>query len=211
MPAIICVKLAQRILPEREKRSHPFTYFPFDRCYLVPPEAQEQLPKLFRVYMRMDFTAPLHAALNDVSFERVHRDTLYRNFSSPEPGKPYRILHGLCDDPTGWELVVPTFMWNEYNAVKKAYTNSTIRYVLSRVIGPDHNINGELPRIMLVTPEQTFPLMCVACLRLPEQLSGRCTIGTANCRKTCSFKLPVDPLHLDAHRVKKEEPPNDRI
>lgn len=203
---IICVKIAQRILPIT--KTHRFNYFPFDRGYLVPPEATEYLPRLFRAYMVMDLTPTLHAALNDLSFTQVYHDTVRRNPLPPQPGKPHQILKGLCNDPADWKFIVPTFLWNEYDAKNNKYIHATIGYILSHAVRVGHNAEAELPRITFVTPHQTYPLMCVACLQLPEQLEGKCTIGTANCRKNCSFKLPVDPLQTTPE---KEEENNDRL
>lgn len=212
MPSIICVKIAQRKLPEGEKQAsgqkHSFDYFPFDRGYLIPPDAVERIPQLFRAYMVMDLTETLHAALNGLSFTGVFHATVKRNFKPPQQGKSMNILKGLCDDVAGWKMVVPTFLWNEYDVTKSKYLNSTVGYVLSAAVGAQHNTKAELPRITFVSPHQTFPLMCVACLKLPDQLAGNCTMGTADCRKNCSFKLPVDPLQTG---VPEEEENHDRI
>lgn len=210
MPNIICVKIAQRMIPSNEKLTpkHHFDYFPFDRGYLIPPESTAYIPRLFRAYMIMDFTEELRAALNDLSFTRVYHDTVHRNFNAPQPGKARDVLDGLCDNPADWKLVIPTFLRNKYSVKSQTYVHAAIGYILSHAVGINHNVKASLPRISFVTPPRTYPLMCVACLQLPEQLAGKCTIGTAKCRRTRAFELPVDPLQT---KIPEEATHHDRI
>jgi hypothetical protein len=197
MKSIVCFKIAQRKLPQDGKTSsekHGFDYFPFDRGYLIPPDATQYIPRLFRVYMLMDLTSPLLAALNELSFARVFHDTIQRNVNAPQQGKSRDALNGLCDTPQGWKLVIPTFLQNAYSVEKRKYVSASVRYILSVIIGTGHNAQAALPGITLVAPHYTYPLICVACLRLPEQLAGNCTFGTAECRNSKDFELPVDTL-----------------
>lgn len=190
---IICVKLNQKKLPQVDVLQ-PFHYFPFDRAYLVPPDSTHLIPRLFRVYMLMNLTAPLLKALNLITFETINQDTIRRNWTKPTPGKGKNNFKGIIDDPTGWKLIVPTYLFNVYVSSQKTYTHAAISYVSSSAITEDHNLQATLPPISFHTPFRDFPLLCLACINLPSQMAGECSPGLAVCREKKEFKLQIDPL-----------------
>lgn len=209
MDQIICIKIAQTQLKPVDV-NQPFHYFPFDRCYLVPPELVDMVPQMFKIYMVMDLTRSLHAALQHVDFTRKYRHTIRRNYTGPEKLPKSGHITVVCPDPSGWKIVVPTYLHNVYDHETKGYTHSTIEYILSRIILNTHNKEASLPPITFHTPDRTFPLLCLACLRLPEQMANVCTPGTATCRNTRQFSLPVDPLVCEKKPFKKSKPRSKR-
>lgn len=188
---IITVKLHQTKLSQNPPQ--PFHYFPFDLCYLVPPKLVDRIPGMFPVYLSLKLTKELLGALNLVSNPEIIRGTVRRNYDNPKSGLVRNNFVKLCPDPTGWQLIVPTFKRNWFDFKKKRYTRAEIAYVGTNALTTLHNLKARLPAVELHVPERSFPLLCTACFQLPEHWAGKCTPGTAVCRTKREINLKVEP------------------
>lgn len=190
---IICVKIAQRAIPQTKG----FNLFPFDRVYLIPSRSVKRIPQLFRVFLEMDLTEDLLAALNQITIHQITSDTLYRNYTPAHPVKTCDAFHEICPSPAGWKLIVPTYLKAQY---LKLGERGDLTYLLSNAVTDNHNRRAKLPMISLHTPQKIYPLLCLACSRLPDQLAGTCTPGTAHCRKHKMFELPITRIQRKQRR-----------
>lgn len=214
MKPIICVKISQKMLRNKKKGDHPYSWFPFERVYLTPVEMYPIVSKMFRYYFHMELDHDLFRALNDLEVDTTREIFVDRDDEATAPkelgGQRGVLLPLLGDNPKGWTLIVPTHIAGKYRKEKEKsiLEASRVMYVFSKTVrGSYANRNVNMPRIALHTPFKEIPVLCTVCERLPDFHNDECSPGRNTCGPKTRIELKADD-HFRANRnkVMKGEP-----
>lgn len=193
---ILCVRIAQRVLPE--EAACGYTHFPFERVYLGKHHLAPQFRKLFRYYLSLTLDTHLLGALNTL-FITQEKETRHRRDDNKLQGTPRNnrdAFGNLIQNPAEWLLVVPTHVRTNYKNEKeyKHPESSELGYLLSQTITSGYNEKVRMPQIALHTPKRTIPILCGVCKHNLDLHAGKCLPG----RPSCANKIKVT-LRLDKH------------
>ena len=201
--SIMCVRIAQRVLPSMGESR--YTIFPFDRVYLGKKHLAPQFKKLFRYYLQLDLDDALLDALNQLWVATTHTTPIQRDndLQQKRPPKTCRnAFIGAIENPTEWLLVVPSHVRTIYKKPEeyKEAQKSELSYILSRAVTAQHNSKTRLPPVTLVTPTRTIPILCAVCRYSLDLHQGNCLPGQASCKRKTRVVL-----RLDSHNGNTEE------
>jgi len=194
---LICVRIAQAVLPVTNAAE--YSKFPFDRVYLGKKELAHKIKRMFRYYMTLNLDQHLMTALGRLDVKRVKETKIIRNDAELEGVAVTNKRNYFLDhivDINDWMLVVPTHVRTIYRRpdLYEEPSQSELAYILSKAIDHNHNRQVQLPRITLVTPRRTVPILCGVCRQVLEMHAGNCLPG----QPTCAFRAKVR-LAYDDH------------
>ncbi len=196
------VKVSQRNL---NLRGTPVDYFPFDNAYLVHRDDEGRLRSMFRYYLVMECSETIQTMLAALWFENEFALTVERDDEKARGSSPNAKDRIVLKNPKEWLLIVPTHVLPQTKKGRKNPDASGIGYIVSRVLGPGHNDNVNLPPISVQTPENRIPLLCSVCTKLPNYYEGKCSPATSKCRETAKTRVPLDLDRKRAFNASVEE------
>lgn len=210
--SIICVRIAQRVLPRNGKSK--YDRFPFDRVYLGKKHLSPQFRRMFRYYMWMTLDQPLLDALNVLRVTstretRVKRDDYKKQLTEQKKTDNTFVPH--IKNPQDWLLVVPTHVRTVYRKPDefKEPEKSELMYILSNGITKGYNEHVRLPPVTLVTPNRIIPIICGVCQHVLDLHEGKCLPGQLSCKEKVNIKLRLDTHNSDTTSQSVEESGGD--
>lgn len=185
---IYCIKINQKMLNDPQ-----FTYWPYDRSYLIHKDNMEVAPRMFRYYFYLPLNSRLLKVLNKIEINAyreipVSRDdekSTYRRGSSTGQ-------FNWIKEPEEWTIIIPTHVKGKYKNNKAV--SSFLEYISTKAITThQHNSRIDLPQISLHTPKREINFFCAVCSNLPQFYHDECKPGTLTCKRKVDTELPYDP------------------
>ena len=197
---IMCVKIAQRVLPHTGESK--YERFPFDRVYLGKKHLAPQFRQMFRYYMWMTLDQPLLDALNVLRVASSRETLVKRDDFKSKPvvqEESKDVFLQYIKNVKDWLLVVPTHVKTVFRDPEKFKDpeKSELKYILSNAITKGYNHRVRLPTITLVTPHRTIPILCGVCKNVLDMHAGKCLPG----QHLCKAKVDVRLLHDNHNSV----------
>jgi hypothetical protein len=140
----------------------------------------------------MNYSEIIAKMLNSLWIEQEQVIQTYRNDVAFEGRTLNKSSRFNITRPEDWLLVVPTHVRPKIRKGHKTPDVSEIGYVMSSIVGFNHNTGINLPSIAIQTPDNRIPLLCSICANLPDYYERKCLPGTRDCRRHIKTRLLLD-------------------